>query len=187
MEQKRDYSKGKVYKIEPISDHDEGEIYVGSTAKEYLSQRMTKHRYSYGDWKNGKGRKVMSFGLFEKFGIENCKIILLESVAANTKDELLAREAYYIQTLKCLNKTILGRTKAEYHKQYIEEHKERRQEYMTEYRKDYNNRPEIKEKKSEYYKQKLPCACGKLISKGWMHKHIHSKKHLEFLENNIEK
>ena len=49
MEQKRDYSKGKVYKIEPISEHDDGEIYIGSTIKEYLSQRMTKHRYSYGD------------------------------------------------------------------------------------------------------------------------------------------
>jgi hypothetical protein len=55
---------------------------------------------------------------------------------------------------------------------------------MTEYRKEYNKRPEIKERKSEYYKQKLPCDCGMLISKGWMHKHIQSKKHLDFLENN---
>ena len=54
---------------------------------------------------------------------------------------------------------------------------------MTEYCKDYNKRPEIKEKKSEYYKQKVPCDCGMLISKGGMHIHKKTKKHLDFLEN----
>ena len=34
-----DYSKGKIYCIEPISEHDEGEIYIGSTTKHYLSDR----------------------------------------------------------------------------------------------------------------------------------------------------
>ena len=43
----KDYSKGKIYKIEPICDHDEGDIYIGSTTKEYLSQRMTLHRNDY--------------------------------------------------------------------------------------------------------------------------------------------
>ena len=30
------YSNGKIYKIEPIIDHDEGDIYIGSTTKKYL-------------------------------------------------------------------------------------------------------------------------------------------------------
>ena len=38
----RDYSKGKIYKIEPTVDHEENEIYFGCTTKEYLSQRMTQ-------------------------------------------------------------------------------------------------------------------------------------------------
>ena len=38
------YNNGKIYKIEPIVDHDEGDIYIGSTTKQYLSMRMDKHR-----------------------------------------------------------------------------------------------------------------------------------------------
>ena len=29
------YNNGKIYKIEPIVDHDEGDIYFGSTTKQY--------------------------------------------------------------------------------------------------------------------------------------------------------
>ncbi len=31
-----DYSQGKIYKIEPIVEHDEHEIYIGSTTQKYL-------------------------------------------------------------------------------------------------------------------------------------------------------
>ena len=37
------YSNGKIYKIEPINGED-GDVYVGSTTKEYLSQWMATHR-----------------------------------------------------------------------------------------------------------------------------------------------
>ena len=32
-----DYSRGKIYKIEPIIEHEEHEIYIGSTSLKYLS------------------------------------------------------------------------------------------------------------------------------------------------------
>jgi hypothetical protein len=38
----KDYSAGKIYKIEPISEHDEGDIYIGSTIRKYLCERMVK-------------------------------------------------------------------------------------------------------------------------------------------------
>ena len=44
MIKNRDYSKGKIYKIEPIVEHEPTEIYIGSTTKEYLSQRMVTHK-----------------------------------------------------------------------------------------------------------------------------------------------
>ena len=47
----RNYNKGKIYKIEPICDHDEGDIYIGSTTKDYLSQRMVFHKGDYIKWK----------------------------------------------------------------------------------------------------------------------------------------
>ena len=41
------YNNGKIYKIEPLNG-EEGDIYIGSTTKEYLSQRMDS-RGSYAD------------------------------------------------------------------------------------------------------------------------------------------
>jgi hypothetical protein len=118
------YANGKIYKIEPIVESlDDGDIYIGSTVKEYLSQRMVAHRSSYNQWKNGSNsttKKVYSFNLFEKYGLENCKITLLEICSCNSKDELLSREAHYIKTLKCVNKKIPLRTNSE----WIEDNKE---------------------------------------------------------------
>ena len=57
------YSQGKIYKIEPIVEHDEGDIYIGSTCCNYLSQRMKKHRKDYHCWKNGKRGLITSFNL----------------------------------------------------------------------------------------------------------------------------
>ena len=109
------YSNGKIYKIEPINGED-GDVYIGSTTKEYLSQRMTAHRYDYKRYLDGKYHNVTSFKLFDKYGIDNCKIILLELVNTNTKDELHAREAYYIKLVDCVNKIIPLQTPKEHYK-----------------------------------------------------------------------
>jgi hypothetical protein len=49
----------------------------------------------FGKMEKRKG-KTRSFEVFEKYGVENCAIILLEYVNAHSKDELLAREKYYV-------------------------------------------------------------------------------------------
>ena len=119
------YSNSKIYKIEPIVEHEEGEIYVGSTTKKYLSQRMDKHRSDYKRWKDKKFNKLTVFDIFDKYGIDNCKIYLLESVNTNSKDELTSREGHYIRTLKCVNRCIAGRTKKECDKQYRKDNKDK--------------------------------------------------------------
>ena len=48
-----DCSKGKVYRIEPICDHDECDVYNGSTTKLYLSDRMFYHIVSRKVYKSG--------------------------------------------------------------------------------------------------------------------------------------
>lgn len=108
------YSNGKIYKIEPLNGED-GDIYIGSTTKEYLSQRMTAHRTNYKQYLNGKTGNVTSFNLFNKYGVGNCNIILLELVNANSKDELHAREAHYIKSLSCINKVVPLQTPKEYY------------------------------------------------------------------------
>ena len=107
------YTHGKIYKIECLSGNPD-DIYIGSTTKQLLSQRMVNHRGNYKSWKNGNSNKMMSFDIFDKYGVENCVITLIEDVNVNNKNELFAREAYYIRTLKCLNKIIPLRNKTEY-------------------------------------------------------------------------
>ena len=153
------YQNSKIYKIEPVIDHEEGDIYIGSTTKEYLSQRMDAHRNNYNCWKlNGKGNHVRSYDLFNKYGLENCKIYLIENFPCQTVNELRAREGHYIKTLKCVNKLVAGRSMKEYREDNIEKLKELKKQYYESnkeeilgkqqiYRKD--NEPKIK----EYFKQ----------------------------------
>ena len=77
---------------------------------------MDTHRANYKRWKSGTLKeKVTSYNLFEKYGVENCVIVLLESMNVETKDELHARAAYYITTLLNINHNISNRTKYEYY------------------------------------------------------------------------
>jgi hypothetical protein len=187
------YSNGKIYKIEPING-EEGEIYIGSTTKKLLSQRMSKHRSEYNGWLNSKNTKTTSFDLFDKYGINNCKIILLELVNAKSKDELISREAFYIRSLECVNKVIPDRTTEEYKKTYYENNKENIKNRVNEYRK--NNSKIIKERKTNYYennKEKInekrkenrkldfTCDCGSICKLSHKSDHFKTKKHQEFI------
>lgn len=172
------YNKGKIYKIEPLNG-EEGDIYIGSTTKEYLSQRMDTHRSNYKRFLNDKTTNVTtSHKIFNKYGIENCKIVLLELVNVNSNDELLARETHYIKLLKCVNKNIPLRTPKEYYednkdkiinceknkmKEYNEAIKDKIKEYQDKLKESYetkkikrkayyeDNKDIIKQKAKEHY------------------------------------
>jgi hypothetical protein len=83
------YQQGKIYKI--VSPHTD-KIYIGSTTKQYLSQRLAKHKSNFNNWQRDKGEKIYSFELIELGDVE---IILLESYPCNSKDELTSRERYW--------------------------------------------------------------------------------------------
>ena len=101
------YNNGKIYKIEPICNHDEWDIYIGSTTKQYLCQRMATHKYYYKKYKQGSNNILFSsFVIFDKYGVDNVKIVLIENVNANSKDELITKESEYIRNTKCVNKYI---------------------------------------------------------------------------------
>jgi hypothetical protein len=142
---KVDYNKGKIYLIEPTVEHDESDIYIGSTTEDYLSKRFNNHKCMYKSWLNGKTHNVTVFNLFNKYGVDNCKIILLENVHANTKDELISRESFYIRKLKCTNKVIPDRSSKEYYQTNKDE--------ISNYQKEYyqTNKDELLNKQKEYY------------------------------------
>ena len=133
------YNNGKVYKIVcNIS----GLIYIGSTTKKHLSQRLDKHRSAYKSWKNDNTKPyTTSFKVFEN---DNFKIVLLEAVNCNTKNELTARERFYIESTDCVNKFIPLRS----HKEYIQTNKES----ISEKKKIYYeaNKVELIKKAEEY-------------------------------------
>ena len=150
------YANGKIYKIESILGD---KIYIGSSTKEQLSMRMSSHRSDYKKWKNGKAKMTTSFQLFDEYGLENCSIVLIEDCPCETKDQLSAREAHYINTLTCVNKVVPLRTTKEYEqdnkeaisakkKAYREENKEQIATRMKAYREV--NRDEINAKNRDY-------------------------------------
>ena len=162
------YSNGKIYKIEALNGED-GDIYIGSTTKEYLSQRMDTHRSGYNYWKKTGKKYISSFSIFEKYGIENCNIFLLEAINCQTKDELRTNEGRYIKSLKCINKVTAGRSK----KEYSIDFKEKTDLYHKEYR--------IKNKEAR--DERINCGCGSIYRHGVRSRHFKTLKHLKYLDS----
>jgi hypothetical protein len=94
------YQRGKIYQI--CSPHT-AQIYIGSTTEKTLANRLAKHRAKYQKWKAGNKKFVTSFILLDQ---PKYFIRLIEAYPCNSKDELLAREQYYIDihTNVCVNK-----------------------------------------------------------------------------------
>ncbi len=143
------YQNGKIYKIEDVGGN---LCYIGSTTKLYLSHRMATHRGDYRQWLAGKGNKITVMDIFEKYGVENCKIVLIELYPCDSKDELHKREAHYITTTECVNKNIPGRTLAEYNQ---------------------DNKERIQAHKSEI----IDCECGNSYTRGHISQHMKGNKH----------
>ena len=167
-----DYQKGKIYKI---WDSEYQECYVGSTIQG-LNMRMVEHRKKYRAYKNGvkQTAETNSYKLFDKYGLDNCRIELEELFPCNSKMELQKREGYHIRNSNCVNKQVAGRTNKEYYqenneyvkervKKYCEQNKEAIQEYqkhyfqnnkdkLTKQHKQYQeeNKDKIKEQKRQY-------------------------------------
>jgi hypothetical protein len=137
------YKNGKIYKI---TDVGYTKFYIGSTIRP-LSSRMSSHRYFYKKYLEGNYHCVTSFLLFDEFGVQNCKIELLEDYTCENNEQLLKKEGEYIKSCDCVNKQVAGRTKQEYQKDYDSQNTEHRKTYLKQYREQ--NKDKIK----EYYEQ----------------------------------
>lgn len=115
------YEQGKIYKVCDIAYT---RTYYGSTI-EPLCKRMGKYRYKYHKYKRGEGRdNITVFMIFDEFGIENCKIELVEIYPCASKMELMRKEGEYIKNNECVNKTVMGKTMIKYIKEYRDNNKE---------------------------------------------------------------
>jgi hypothetical protein len=164
------YTNSKVYKIWSTQGD---EIYIGSTTKQYLSQRMDKHRSDYKCWKDNKSSFITSFKLFDLYGLENCFIELIEAKECNSKDELKQIEGKYIRELVCVNKRVEGRTK----KEYYEDNKDVILTHIKNYKEA--NKEKILENKNK----KHICECGGIYTHQHKSRHLKSIKHCKYIES----
>jgi hypothetical protein len=178
---------GMIYYISG-EDGLDGDIYIGSTEEPTLEDRLKNHINDYKCWKNGRSSYVSSYDVFEKYGVENCKITLLEIVGLN--DIKFRREGHYQKTMNCVNKIIAGRTDAEWRednkliitekkKQYHNDNRVADNERSNQYRID--NAVLIKQKK----KIKTTCICGLVITLANIRQHEQSNQHQTFITNQI--
>ena len=94
------YQLGKIYKI---VDNTNGNVYVGSTCEPTLAKRLANHVSTYKRFlRTGKNR-MTSYDILKN---ENYEIVLIEIFPCSSKDELHAREKYFIESLQCVNKIL---------------------------------------------------------------------------------
>ena len=195
----RDYKEGKIYKI--VCDNT-CLTYYGSTCEKRLSRRLSKHRSNYSDYlKNPENNFCTSFKILEG---GNYNIVLVEHYPCNSKEELLQRERFYIENNECVNRNIPTRTYEEYYKDYRllnaeklklygKHYREENKEKLHEKKKMYNalNAEKIKQYKKHYYetnnKVVVTCECGSSLLELNLLRHLKTKKHIAFINNDSKK
>ena len=122
------YADSKIYIIRPLCEHDEGDVYIGSTTTKYLSERMASHRRNYKRYLNGKSNFVSIYLLFNKYGVEQFDIFLVEAINANSKEEIHSHEGRHIRSTKNINYNLKGGSKDN---KSFKDHKTRISEYKN--------------------------------------------------------
>ena len=155
------YANAKIYRMVC------GELtYYGSTTQS-LAERKAKHKASYRCWKKGVGKNyTTSFMLYE---IGDPVIVLVEDCPCERKEQVHARERYYIENNECVNKFVTGRQPHEFPSNQPEVRKAHNTAYYAEH----------KEKQIEKQKTKYECVvCGKTLRTDGKAYHERTKFHL---------
>lgn len=183
------YKQGKIYKI---ICSETGDVYYGSTIKT-LIRRFDAH--------NNKGNDCASKNFV------NPMIELVELYPCNSKLELRKREQYFIDNNECVNiiKSYISEEdrkerdnknrkryyedtrekQLEFMKKYHQDNKEKRNEYTRQYRLDNKEKIIEHDRLRNLNAKIIECKCGSKFSERNKSTHEKSKKHLNFVNNNI--
>ena len=197
-----DYQKGKIYKLwSPQGD----EIYIGSTINP-LSKRLGQHKnkrdcnskYLFENYNDVKIELIEEFPCDNKIQLNKKEgehirnnTCLNKDIPCRTKKEYRQDNKEYIKEQK---KEYYQNNK-EYYKEQKKEYYENNKEHILEKRKEYceDNKERIiegkkvwyennKEKISENNKKKFNCNCGSVIRIHDKSKHLKTKKHIAFTQ-----
>jgi len=152
---------------------------------------MEAHRNGYNKWLKGENKKPCScFSYFQKYGIENFKIVLIKSYEVcrvHNKDSwhLRAYETLWINKTKCVNiNSPIDYLKKEKKREYYEKHKEERNAKGREWYQ--KNKEEQNAKAREYHHKHKEERNAKRREYYEKHKEEHSAKNREWREKNKE-
>tara|TARA_R110001592_G_scaffold102014_2_gene288274 strand:- start:60 stop:911 length:852 start_codon:yes stop_codon:yes gene_type:complete len=189
---KKDYSKGKIYKI--VNNDFPDLVYYGSTIQN-IKKRFVDHK----NFKCCASKKL--------FETDNARTELVEDYPCETKRELETREKYYILNFECLNIKTPAPTIEERKEQIIKSrkkhrntenfkinqhiynqiHKEKHKQNTIEWRQ--KNPEKYKEQTKKHYqnikeknKIKYLCDCGSTIIVRCKTQHERTIKHKNYLD-----
>jgi len=148
-----DYKNGKIYRA--VSSNNKQ--YIGSTTQT-LTKRLSTHKKDYKRWVAGTKR---CGSIRELYNDESeVKIFLIEDYPCERKEQLEARERYWIENIEggCVNKYIPTRS-------------------ITEYA------PLAKERDRERGKILKECECGSQVRQYSIKRHQTSKKHIKWINS----
>jgi hypothetical protein len=173
-----DYNKGKIYVIR--SKHTD-KVYVGSTTKRWLSDRMSHHRYCFRQKNSGTSSK-------EILQYDDAYIELLELFPCSTKQELFKRENIWIIKLNSVNKqSATGFDRNTYYKKNKHKWNRYNQELRGK-RKKNPNRKKVDAKYAREYQRELNkhryiCECNKSVVWTGRIRHFKTKYHRRNIHN----
>lgn len=166
------YNKGKIYRL--VNSVDD-EVYVGSTIQS-LAVRKGGHKTDAVRCPNVKVYKHLN-----NVGWDNVDIVLIENYACTSKEELNARERYWIEELKAsLNNRIPTRT--------VKEYMDANKDYFQQLRKQYEeaNKDKIVERKKDYYQNNKEVISNKRKQYKQNNKGKIAEQNKEYREKNKE-
>lgn len=177
------YSQSKIYKL--VCDETD-DVYIGSTTKQYLCQRMSNHRRCYIQYTVSEYSYISAYEILQ---YPSARIELVEACPCETKDELRARERYHIDEyrsrgINVVNINVPGRTINEWVNDNREHYNGHRRKYYE------ANKEKFKERIRSYYEkaksklqEKVECPCGSVIARAQKSQHLKTKKHVRYEES----
>ena len=170
------YSTSKIY---CIVDNTSNHVYIGSTTRA-LDARLESHLIDYEKFLGGSQKYMTSFDIFKN---NDYRIELLEEVNCTCKQELVAVERKYIETMECVNKVVPGRSMKEYRlankekiamqdKAYYQKNKERIRDRKN------ANPEQLRAAKKKYESKKVNCECGATVCRGSLNDHVRTVRHM---------
>jgi hypothetical protein len=152
-----DYSTGKIYTVRYRGDNNF--IYVGSTIN-LLTKRWNRHKSNCRNVNHSDYNKLLYQKIRETDDIDNWYVELYEAYPCENRDQLTRREGQIIREIGTLNMM------------------KYRYKTPSEYKKEWRQNVENREKDKERLHRKTVCDCGVVVSYKHKQRHLKSKHHL---------